>query len=113
MARILGIQIAGFLFGMFMMYYSFLNYKRKEFTAKEFIFWACLWVLFDITALFPFLLDPLIKSIGFLRVLDSLTIAGFVFLIGAVFYTYTITRKNQRQLEEIVREMAMKKNRGK
>jgi len=101
------------LFGLFMMYYSFLNYKRKEFTSKEFIFWTGLWVVFSVIALFPFLLDPLIKSIGFLRVLDSLTIAGFVFLIGAVFYTYTLTRKNQRQLENIVREIATKRNKKK
>lgn len=113
MAKILGIQIVGFLFGLFMMYYSFLNYKRKEFTVKEFIFWIGLWVVFNVIALFPFLLDPLIKSIGFLRVLDSLTIAGFLFLIAAVFYTYTITRKNQKQLEEIVRQIATKKNKEK
>ena len=113
MAKILGIQIAGFLFALFMMYYSFLNYKRKEFTAKEFIFWIGLWVVFSVIALLPFLLDPLIKSIGFLRVLDSLTIAGFIFLIAAVFYTYTITRKNQKQLEKIVSEIATKRGKGK
>jgi len=113
MAKILGIQIAGFLFGLFMIYYSFLVYKRKEFTVREFIFWIGLWVVFNAIALFPFLLDPLIKSVGFLRVLDSLTIAGFLFLIAAVFYTYTITRKNQKQIETIIRAMAMKKGKVK
>ena len=107
---VLGIQIAGFLFGLFMLYYSFLHYKRKEFTVKEFGFWTLLWILFTITALFPYLLDPLVKKIGFLRVLDLLTILGFLFLITAIFYTYALTRKNQKQLENIVREMAMKKN---
>ncbi|HLC50261.1 MAG TPA: DUF2304 domain-containing protein [Candidatus Nanoarchaeia archaeon] len=110
MANILGIQIAGSLFGLFMIYYSFLNYKRKQFTAKEFIFWISLWVLFIVIALFPFILDPVVKSVGFLRALDLLTIIGFIFLIGAVFYTYTLTRKNQRQLEELVRIIAIKKN---
>ena len=110
---VLGIQIAGSLFGLFMIYYSFLHYKRKEFTAKEFIFWVFLWVSFTIIALFPFLLDPIYKKIGFLRVLDLLTIVGFMFLITAIFYTYTLTRKNQKKLETIVREMAMKKNKPK
>lgn len=106
---VLGIQIAGSLFGIFMVYYSFLNYKRKEFTLKEFGFWVFLWTLFVIAALFPFLLDPIVKKIGFLRALDLLTISGFLFLTAAVFYTYTLTRKNQKKLEAIVREMAMKK----
>ncbi len=113
MANILGIQIAGSLFGLFMIYYSFLNYKRKQFTTKEFGFWLLLWVLFILVSLFPFLLDPVVKPAGFLRALDLLTITGFIFLIGAVFYTYTLTRKNQKQLEEIVRIVAMKKSRKK
>ena len=107
---VLGIQIAGSLFGAFMVYYSFLNYKRKEFTPKEFSFWAVLWIFFIIIALFPFLLDPIVKRIGFLRALDLLTISGFLFLTTAVFYNYTLTRKNQRKLETIVREMAMGKD---
>ena len=109
MAKILGIQIAGSLFGLFMVYYSFLNYKRKQFTTKEFGFWLLLWTLFIAVALFPFMLDPIVKSVGFLRALDLLTITGFIFLIGSLFYTYTLTRKNQRQLEEVVRIVAMKK----
>jgi len=105
----LGVQIVGSLFGLFMIYYSFLIYKRKEFTAKEFIFWLFLWVMFIVIALFPFLLDPIVKKIGFLRALDLLTIIGFLFLITAIFYTYTVVRKIQKKLETIVREIAMKK----
>lgn len=110
---VLGIQIAGFLFGLFMLYYSFLNYKRKEFTAKEFVFWIFLWVIFIVVTLFPFLLDPIVKSFGFFRALDVLIITGFLFLIAINFYTYTITRKNQRQLETVVREIAFKKPKNK
>lgn len=113
MAKILGIQIVGFLFGLFMIYYSFLNYKRKEFTTKEFSFWLVLWVIFSAIALFPSILDPIVVGVGFLRALDLLTIAGFLFLIAAIFYTYTVVRKNQNKLEKLVREMALKRNKGK
>lgn len=104
---ILGIQIAGFLFGLFMIYYSFLLHKRKEFTVKEFSFWIFLWIIFIIISLFPFLLNPLVKSLGFFRTLDLLIITGFLFLIAITFYNYRITRKNQRQLETIVRTIAI------
>ena len=109
----LGIQIAGTLFGLFMMYYSFLNYKRKEFTVKEFSVWSIIWVLFVLVALFPFILDPILKPLGFFRALDFLIISGFLFLIASVFYTYTITRKNQKKLETIVRSLAVEKGRKK
>ena len=104
---VLGIQIAGFLFGLFMIYYSFLSYKRKEFTIKEFSFWLILWILFIIIAMFPFVLDPIAKTFSFFRTLDLLVISGLLFLIVVIFYTYTITRKNQKQLEIIVRAIAM------
>ena len=110
---VLGIQIVGFLFGLFIMYLTFLNYKRKELTTKEFIFWIFLWVIFIVLTLFPFLLNPIVKSFGFFRALDVLIVSGFLFLIAAIFYTYTIVRKNQRQLEKLVREIAIKKNKSK
>ena len=106
---VLGIQIAGFLFGLFMIYYSFLNYKRKEFTIKEFGFWMSLWIVFIVIALFPNLLDPIVKSLKFARTFDLLVIGGFIYMILAIFYTYTVTRKTQRKLEIVVREFAMKK----
>lgn len=107
---VMGIQIAGTLFGLFMIYYSFLNYKKKEFTTKEFGFWLFVWVLFIIVTLFPSILDPIVKYFGFFRALDVLIVSGFIFLIASIFYTYTITRKTQKQVETIVRNMAIKGN---
>ena len=110
---VLGIQIAGILFGLFMIYYSFINYKQKKFTLKEFSFWLVLWTLFIILTLFPYILDPIAKSLNFARTFDLLVIGGFIFLILGIFYTYTITRKNQKQIEVIVRKIAMNKNKRK
>ena len=106
---VLGIQIAGILFGLLLMYYSFLNYKRKEFSINEFIFWSLLWLVFIIVAIFPSVLDPLSKTLNFARTFDLLVISGFLFLMLTVFYTYIITRHNQRKLEAVVREMAIRK----
>ena len=103
------IQIVGILFGLFMIYYNCLNYKRKEFTLKEFSFWSVFWVLFMFIAAFPYYLDPIVKTFGFLRALDLLVICGFIFLSSAIFYTYTVVRKNQKKVERLVREMALKK----
>ena len=109
MAELLGIQIIGILFGFFMMYYTFLHYKRKEFSIREYSFWFILWAVFIVVTLFPAILDPILKTLSIARALDFFIIIGFLFLIGAIFYTYTIVRKNQKKLEEIVRNMAIKK----
>jgi len=109
MAKILGIQILGVLFGFFMMYYTFLQYKRKEFTVKEYSFWFVLWAVFVVMTLFPQVLDPILSTLNIARVLDFFIIAGFLFLIFVTFYTYTLVRKNQKKLEEVVRNIAIKR----
>lgn len=105
---VLGIQIGGTLFGLFMLYYSFLNYKKEQFTKKEFLFWATVWSVFAVIAVYPAVLSPFIIYFRFLRALDLLVITGFMFLGLISFYTYTITRKNQKQLETLVRQISMK-----
>lgn len=109
MVKILGIQILGILFGFFMMYYTFLQYKRREFAIKEYSFWFAFWAAFVAITLFPQVLDPIIATLNIGRTLDLFIIGGFLFIIFVVFYTYTIVRKNQRKLEEVVRKTAMKK----
>ena len=109
MAKILGIQILGILFGFFMMYYTFLQHKRKEFTIKEYSFCFLLWCAFVIITLFPQILDPLLSTLNIARTLDFFIIAGFLFTMFVVFYTYTIVRKNQRKLEKVVRSIAIKR----
>ena len=109
MANILGIQILGILFGFFMMYYTFLQYKRKEFTIKEYIFWFLFWGAFVAVTLFPQVLDPILTTLNIGRTLDLFIIGGFLFIVFVVFYTYTLVRKNQKKLEEVVRNIAIKR----
>ena len=109
MAKILGIQILGVLFGFFMMYYTFLQYKRKEFTIKEYVFWFLFWAAFVAVTLFPQMLDPILITLNIGRTLDLFIIGGFLFMVFIVFYTYTLVRKNQKKLEEVVRNIAIKR----
>jgi len=106
---ILGIQLLGILFAIFMVYYTFLHHKRKELTIKEYSFWIGLWIVFIIFALLPQILMPILKPIGFARALDFFIVAGFLFLIGSMFYIYLLVRGNQKRLEDIVRKMAFEK----
>jgi len=106
---ILGIQILGVLFALFFIYYTFLHRKRNELTIKEYIVWVSLWILFIILTLFPGILKPIIEPIGFARTMDFFIVAGFMFLIGSLFYVYLIVRGNQKRIENIVRKTAFEK----
>ncbi len=106
---VLGIQVIGVLFGLFLIYLTFLFHKRKEFTFNEWAFWTIMALLFMIVSLFPQVLDPIVKSLNLTRTMDFFIILGFMFLIAAVFYSYKVTRATQRRLEEVVRIIALQK----
>ncbi len=105
---VLIIQVAGALFGLFLIYLTFLQYKRHEFKASEFLIWAVIWVLFIIVSLFPRILESIVESLKLQRIMDLFTITGFLFLVLLTFYNYFTLRKNNRKLEKIVREIALK-----
>ena len=106
---VLGVQILGIIFGAFLVYFTFLNYKRKELKATEFGFWSLLWILFIYLVLFPNSLDFIVESLNLVRTMDLFTIVGFMFLIALTFYNYVINMHNKRKLEQAVRAIALRK----
>jgi hypothetical protein len=106
---VLAIQVVGLLFGAGLAYLAFTRFKRKEFTLTEVTFWIVLAALFSAVALFPEILNPLVKSLSLARTMDLFIILGFMFLIIAVFYTYSLVRADQKKLEEIVRRIALER----
>ena len=105
----LGIQLIGSIFGLFMLYITFLHFKRNEFTTNEAGLWTIIWVAFLTVTLIPQITDPIIKTLQIARTMDLFIILGFMFLITANFYTYGVVRKVQKRTENIVREIAIKK----
>ena len=105
---VLGIQILGVLFGLFMAYIAFLSMKRREFTAKETIAWIIVWTSFVIISLVPNSLDFFIKDVlNVGRTLDFFVILGLMFIIAVTFYNYTLIRKVQVKIEDVIRKFAI------
>ncbi|MEE9525444.1 MAG: DUF2304 domain-containing protein [Candidatus Woesearchaeota archaeon] len=105
---ILGIQILGILFALFMMYLSFMYRKRNEFDSGEYAFWLILWIVFILVTLFPGVLDPITKTLSLPRTMDLIILVGFIFIMGLTFQNYASLRKSQRKMEGLVRRMAFK-----
>ena len=105
---ILGIQILGLIFGLFLAYLSFLHYKRREFGKLQFLFWEILWMGFTFIILFPGITETLIQELNIARAMDFFMILGFMFLVLFTFYNYLTINKIKQKLEEKVREEALK-----
>src|SRR3989344_5626235 len=107
----LGIQIVGVVFGVFMLYFTFLQLKRNEFTIFESGGWFMLWLTILFVTLFPASLDLFVsKILNLNRTLDFFIICGFLFLVFAAFFNYTKTRKNDKKIERIVSKLALMNN---
>lgn len=104
---ILGIQIVGVLFALFMIYLTFIHQKKKDFNSKEYALWTFVWICAIIATLFPNVLNPLTKTLRLSRNMDLIIIAGFIFLIGIAFTNYISLRKTQKKVEALVRRMAI------
>ena len=102
---IAGMQILGILFGLFLIYLTFLYWKRNEIGIFAFLIFIITWISFILLALFPAVLDPLLEGLHFARRLDFFIIAGFMFLIFICFHSYHQIYKLKHQLEELVQAL--------
>lgn len=108
---VLGIQLLGGAFGIFMLYLSFLHFKRREFSKLEFLVWVLLWSLMIFVAFFPNSLDFLVKNILRLkRPLDFFIICGFLFLSLLTFINYSLNKANRRKIEQVISGLALQKS---
>ena len=104
---VLGVQIIGVLFGLLMLYWTFLHLKRKEYDSKIYFFWVLMWLGFIFISLFPYALDAFTKPLSTVRTLDLLVILGILFLIGITFHNYLVVMKTQKKVEQVVRKIAI------
>lgn len=101
------IQLLGTLFGIIMMYFTFVKFKRRELGKSEFLIWSIGWIIFIIIASMPTILDPIVETFNFYRRLDFFVVIGFFALLGLGFYNYSVVRKNQKKIEGVVRKIAI------
>ena len=105
---VVGIQIVGLAFVVFMLYLTFLHFKRKEFSGLECGTWIVLWLVLAFITLFPTSLNFIVKNIlSMKRPLDFYIISGFLFVILLTFFNYSLAKKNNKQIEIIVRKLAL------
>ena len=101
------IQLLGLLFGLLMLYFTFLHYKRNEFKIETFLFWALLWVVYILMVIYPTSLDFFVEQLKFGRRLDFFIVFGFLFMVALVYYNYLCIHKTKRKMEILTRKIAL------
>jgi hypothetical protein len=104
-----GVQIIGLLFGLVMIYFTFLYYKRANYDKTGLVFWFLVWIGFIILAIFPQIVYGVMGVLKIERTADFFYVSGFLLFSVILFYIYNLTKKNQKQIETIVREIAIKR----
>lgn len=102
-----GIQIVGAIFGLLVSYFTFLHWKRREFTFREFLGWEAIWVGFIAATLFPNSFSIFLGNLGVLRLLDLFSIIGFILVLSITFYTYVGLDRLRKKLEKAIRDLAL------
>jgi len=105
-----GLQLIGLIFTFVQAYFTFLHFKRGEFTLRECLGWMSIWLVFGAVTLFPEFFKVVAGNFGALRPLDFFTILGFIVILSISFYTYVSVDRLRKSLEKAVRELALKKD---
>jgi hypothetical protein len=105
---ILGLQFIAILFSGIMVYFAYVNYRKKEINKIEFIVWATAWATVIIIVIFPDTLRKIAQTFFVSRLLDVLIAGGFILVIIMVSIAYIHTKRVEKRIEELVRKEALK-----
>lgn len=108
MTTFLGIQILGVIFALFMGYFSFVYFKRREFSLPVLILWEILWFALIFVTIFPTSTNFFLEKLGLARAMDFFMILGFMVVLGLSFYNYIVVGRLQKKIEKLVRKEALK-----
>ena len=104
-----GIQIIGVLFGLVMVYLTYLYYKRQSYSTRSFVLWMAVWLIFIVTTVFPASLYGIMEELAIERTVDFFIIGGFMFFAVIIFYLFVIIKSLEKKIEQVVRKTAIKK----
>jgi len=101
-------QLFVIIFGLLMLYLTFLDYKKKVIRNREYILFSGVWLAGIALGLVPQSAQFAFQTFKVIRILDLVTIVGISFLTSLVYYIYTRMRRIEKKLEDLTRKDALK-----
>lgn len=103
----IGIQILAILFVLWMSYFSYLHFRRHEYSLGEFLFWQILWLGLAFVTFFPASTRILLQTFSISRTFDFVIVVAIVVLFWTTFRNYILLRRTERRLEDLVRKITL------
>lgn len=107
--NIITLQLVLLAFALLMVYSLFLHWKKKNISDKFFFGWLVVFVVFIFLAIFPKVLEPLLKELFLVRVMDLGMIGTFMILTYVSIENNIKIRNLENKIEKLVRKVAIKK----
>lgn len=102
------LQLLSATFGLYMLYWSFLIYKKRLIYIRELVFWAVVWTGFIGVSLLPDSTKLVLQTFKISRTMDLLMIVSFIVLWLVAYRNYIDNRRVKRKLQDLVRQSAVK-----
>ncbi len=101
------LQVLGIVFALIMIYVTLLNYRRNELRFSDLMIWMPIWLFFLYGVFFPRSLDIFVQTFSVKSAVELFTVAGFMFMIGIVFYLSKSIRQLQNKMQRLVKAVAL------
>jgi hypothetical protein len=101
------VQLLACAFALAMAYLSYVAFRKRHFGIGGFVFWEIIWAGLVVVSLAPELFQPLTRTFRVARLMDLVVVVGMLVLGAATYQTYVTVERLRRQVERLVRELAL------
>jgi len=107
--NIITLQIVLLTFALLMVYSLFLHWKKSDISNNLFFFWIIIFLVFIFIAIFPKTIEPLLKELFIVRIMDLGMIGTFMILTYVTIENNIKIKKLESTIEKLIRKISVKK----
>lgn len=110
--NIITLQLILLAFALLMVYSLFLHWKKRNISSRVFFFWFFIFFVFVFIAIFPKILEPLLRELFIVRVMDLAMIGTFMILTYVTIENNIKIKNLENKIERMVRKISLEKLKG-
>jgi hypothetical protein len=102
-------KVFALILGAIVLSKSYIDFRSRNESLKVFLFWTITWGMIVVVALFPSIIDAVIKFAGGERAgLGTFFGMAIVFLFFVVYRTYVKMQRIEQKLTKTIQELALR-----
>lgn len=105
---ITGLQIATVAFSVFMMYISYIYYRKRYFNVYLLLVWLLIFAALMVVTVFPTLLNPFQRILNIARLFDLFIFLAILFLTILTFMNFLHLQKLSKKMDKFIQNDALK-----